>query len=97
MNACIYGHNEVVKLLLNDLKSIKNIDFNAKAIHGRTPLMNSCNNGHNEVVKSLLDHSKHKKPINFDAKAIHGMTLSNFAMLKNETFNGIFKRYVSKV
>ena len=60
MKACITGHKEVVKLLLDHYGS-KNIDFNARVIHGRTLrrhfgmfVMNGfwfCQNANEAVVK----------------------------------------------
>ena len=54
--ACISGHTDVVKLLL-DQSDIKNIDLNAKNEKGWTGFTVACIIGHTNIVKLLLDNS----------------------------------------
>ena len=57
-------------MLLN--YSAHNIDLNARATSGATPIMMACNNGHKDVVKLLLDHPDPK--IDLNARDYHGQT-----------------------
>ena len=70
MNACINGHKDVVKLLLDH--SDNNIDVNATDNAGWTAFMYACSYGKIEVVKLLLDHSDNNIDLNATDNA--GMT-----------------------
>ena len=54
--ACIEGHTNVVKLLLDN--SDGKVDLNARALQGQTGFMNACSYGHIDVVKLCLDYSE---------------------------------------
>ena len=54
MQASVYGHGGVVKLLLEQ----KNIDVNAKDVREDTALMLASEYGHAGVVKLLLEQKK---------------------------------------
>ena len=56
MNACFFGHKDVVKLLMGHFKRI---DLNTTDNDGDTAFMIACERGHKDVVKLLLDHSKY--------------------------------------
>ena len=58
MNACYFGHKDVVKILLE--QSGGNIDFNARNDIGWTAFIFACNLGHKDVVQLLLKCAKAK-------------------------------------
>ena len=73
MEACINGHEDIVKSFLDYSQSI-DIDLNAKDSEGHSALILAVNNGHLAVTKVLLEHP-HDKQIDFNASGYdHGMT-----------------------
>ena len=53
MNACYYGHKEIVELFLN---SQTEIDFDARDLYGDTALTHARENGHEDIVELLEPH-----------------------------------------
>ena len=52
MVACLNGHKDVVKLLLDHSET--NIDLNMEANYGMTAFIVACKNGHKDVVQLFL-------------------------------------------
>ena len=72
MCACITGHKDVVKLILDYAEGKGNIDFNKRDIFGKNAFMLACHFGQKEVVQLLLDLPD--GTIDFNAKDIYGNT-----------------------
>ena len=72
MIACEYGHEDIVKLLL-DLSTKDEIYFNVKDNEGRTAFMLACQKRQVKVVKMLLDYSP-RKDINLETIDTREMT-----------------------
>ena len=51
MWACLYGHKEVVQLLLDTTEM--NIDLNTRNQLGQTALMFACSKGHKDIVQLI--------------------------------------------
>ena len=84
--ACETGKVEIVKILLERLKSedpeLNRLNY--RKYRQRTPFMISCEKGHNEVVQLLLDYSC-SETIDFNVINNYGETAFHLACQKGHT------------
>ena len=89
VNACIYGHNEVVRLLVQR----PDVDVNARAYEDSwTPLYRAVKWQQVEQVRLLLSHPKIE--VN---KLVHGYTPMDAALQSTDEIRALLKRAGAKV
>merc|ERR1712062_396219 len=73
MWACLNGHKDVVKLLM-DHSANKSIQMNARDQDGMTAFMHACKNGRKDVVELFLNESVYSKHLELNTRDNNGCT-----------------------